>query len=46
MITVDCPCCDGAIRIEPDAAELRCDECAVRVEIAPDDGVPALPAAA
>jgi hypothetical protein len=46
MITIECPSCDGAIRIEPDAAELRCDECAVRVPIAPDEVPPALPLAA
>jgi hypothetical protein len=36
MITVDCPCCDHEIRMEFDAAEIACSECAVTAEIAPD----------
>lgn len=36
MITVDCPCCDHEIRMEFDAAEIACSECAVTAQIAPD----------
>jgi len=36
MITVDCPCCDHEIRMEFDAAEIVCGECAVTAQIAPD----------
>ena len=37
MITVDCPCCDHEIRMEFDAADIVCSECAVMAQIAPDE---------
>jgi hypothetical protein len=36
MITVTCPWCEGDISIEADERDLACDQCAVRVEFAPD----------
>jgi hypothetical protein len=46
MVTVECPCCDRAIRIESDAADFQCDECALTASFAPDEPPLALRAAA
>jgi hypothetical protein len=46
MITIECPCCDHEIRMELDASELACDECAVTAPIAPDAVAPELALAA
>jgi len=46
MVTVECPCCDRAIRIESDAADFQCDGCAVTAPFAPDEPPLALAAAA
>ena len=37
MIMIECPCCEHEIRMELDAAELACDECAVTAPIAPGE---------
>jgi hypothetical protein len=36
MIHVECPWCDGPAVVDAGAAEVRCEGCAVAVEIAPD----------
>jgi hypothetical protein len=36
MVTLDCPWCDGPMALEAGAADASCDECSVRVELAPD----------
>jgi hypothetical protein len=48
MVTIDCPFCDGALdgaALLRDA-ELSCDECAVVLELAPDEASIAVAAAA
>lgn len=40
MITIDCPWCDEPLRLEAADATVRCDECRVDLEFAPD-AVPA-----
>jgi hypothetical protein len=35
MVTVTCPWCEDDVPVEPAASELRCEQCAVRVEFAP-----------
>ena len=36
MVTLDCPWCDGPMALETEANDAACEECSVRVELAPD----------
>jgi hypothetical protein len=46
MLTVDCPWCEGPMTLDDGAlASATCDDCAVRVELAPDPA-PVAPALA
>ena len=36
MTTIECPWCDGPVELDSALTEVACDDCLVRVEIAPD----------
>jgi primosomal protein N' len=46
MITIECPFCDEAIRMDGQPDAVRCDHCRVELEFAADDTAPALAQAA
>jgi hypothetical protein len=37
MVMVECPCCLGPIALAEDEEVLSCEDCSLRVEIAPDE---------
>ena len=36
MSDLDCPWCEGSLRLADDMTEVACDECSIRVELAAD----------
>jgi hypothetical protein len=36
MIEIQLPCCDSPATLEPAAVEVRCEACAIVLELAPD----------
>jgi ribosomal protein S27E len=46
MMYVECPWCDQSIEMEPSQSQIRCDECRVVMDAAPDGVCEALERAA
>jgi hypothetical protein len=37
MVTIECPCCLGPVALADDESTLSCEDCLIRVDIAPDE---------
>jgi len=46
MLTMECPWCDDQMIVDAAMADVTCDTCSVRVEIAPDETADAIVLAA
>jgi hypothetical protein len=46
MVTIECPFCDEAVRMDADADVVRCDACAVELEFAAEPTAAAIAIAA
>lgn len=38
MVTIDCPFCDEPLRVDALGDEVRCDDCSIVLEFAPEPG--------